>query len=704
MTTPSELPDRLVEQLQNGRCVLVVGTGVARAVGAPTWREVIADLAPTLDGPGLQSDQVLAMSDDDVEVLGELLAAELGPKRISLAIRDRLKQQPRLPVPPWVQILARLPFAAVISLNWDDSFERLVRSRGPEILLPGRPPPDRLDADRARLRILKPLGHTGNAGSLLLSLADFNRRYGASSDFGRLLGATLAANTVLFVGTHARTINELLSSAGVAGTQGEHPDFAVLDDDSALDARLVRARHNVHRLPIPVPEQFVPALALSVAAQPRRRTPQWIDHPVHELRLENIGPFRHLHVRFADEWTVLLGDNGAGKSTVLRALAFALCGGSVLPGEADHLLMAGRKGGVIDVTVGETRYVTSLLRERTGVRVKTAAPTPVETGEMLALGFPAFRGVSRKAPTGPREERVLGVGHPSDLEALRTGAVDTRLDELQQWLINLAVVHRADDLFGDADRAGERIDSVFALWERLMPGMQMRYAGLNTDRWEVLVSLNGSTVPLRTFSQGALSTVSWVGTLVRRLVDRYRGGADELAAMPALVIVDELDAHLHPEWQRLIVPRLREALPNVQVIATTHSPLIVGALEPGEVLTLHRDHAGHGSVEQAEEFRGWRADQILTSPAFGLDTSRDAKTERDLEEYQTALGERPVNPELFERVANLPRSGETAIEREAAELVDAGLRERLAELPDERRAALVRQAAKYLRRVRGGEG
>jgi hypothetical protein len=285
--------------------------------------------------------------------------------------------------------------------------------------------------------------------------------------------------------------------------------------------------------------------------------------------------------------------------------------------------------------------------------------------------------------------------------------VDARFDDLQQWLINLAVVAETGSALGNPAQASNQIERVFSLWQRLMPGLTIEYAGLDAGRWEVLVRAGHLTVPLRTFSQGTLSTVAWVGTLVRRLIDRF-GDAEDLAHTPALVIVDELDAHLHPEWQRHIAPRLREALPRVQVIATTHSPLIVGSLEPGEVVTLHRNAHGDGRAVHPPRFRGWRADQILTSPAFGLDTSRDAESERAVEQYEELLADPDADPShlanLERQLAEFPRHGETPLERDAADLADSALLESMRSLPADQRDELVRQATRYLRRVRGTDG
>ena len=81
--------------------------------------------------------------------------------------------------------------------------------------------------------------------------------------------------------------------------------------------------------------------------------------------------------------------------------------------------------------------------------------------------------------------------------------------------------------------------------------------------------------------------MGWVGILLQRLyetpltvppLDRY-----------ALVLIDEIDAHMHPSWQRSLVDTLKELFPNVQFIATTHSPLIVAGLEKSEIYTIRRE-------------------------------------------------------------------------------------------------------------------
>ena len=81
---------------------------------------------------------------------------------------------------------------------------------------------------------------------------------------------------------------------------------------------------------------------------------------------------------------------------------------------------------------------------------------------------------------------------------------------------------------------------------------------------------------------------------------------------PATLFIDEIENHLHPEWQRRFIPELLEAFPNSQIFATTHSPFVVAGLQPGQIQKLYRDSENHIQVERNEfPTIGWTADEIL---------------------------------------------------------------------------------------------
>ena len=131
------------------------------------------------------------------------------------------------------------------------------------------------------------------------------------------------------------------------------------------------------------------------------------------------------------------------------------------------------------------------------------------------------------------------------------------------------------------------------------------------------------------------SILGWVGTMLQRMYEIHRN-AEHPELEPALVLVDELDAHLHPEWQQRVVGLIRECFPKLQIIATSHSPLVVAGMKASEIIIARRnpDDPTKVLVEQAPlEFEGMRADQVLTSPAFGLTSTRGEQVAVDIKRY-----------------------------------------------------------------------
>ena len=101
-----------------------------------------------------------------------------------------------------------------------------------------------------------------------------------------------------------------------------------------------------------------------------------------------------------------------------------------------------------------------------------------------------------------------------------------------------------------------------------------------------------------------------------------------------IVLVDEIDLHIHPEWQRTMVSRIAKTLPKLQFVFTTHSPIIAGTLEAANLFVTESSSGGITKVIQLEEdVHGLNADQILLSSYFSLRTTRApsvAKTLNDL--------------------------------------------------------------------------
>ena len=110
---------------------------------------------------------------------------------------------------------------------------------------------------------------------------------------------------------------------------------------------------------------------------------------------------------------------------------------------------------------------------------------------------------------------------------------------------------------------------------------------------------------------GYQATIAWLIDLMKKMFERYSESKNPLHG-PAIVLVDEIDLHLHPEWQRKIIKFVGNLFPNTQFIVTTHSPLVIQSAENINIIVLQKD-GDHINVKQPEitTFKGWTVEEIL---------------------------------------------------------------------------------------------
>lgn len=157
-----------------------------------------------------------------------------------------------------------------------------------------------------------------------------------------------------------------------------------------------------------------------------------------------------------------------------------------------------------------------------------------------------------------------------------------------------------------------------------------RFTGvLGPDR-EPLFTQRRVNLPLGALSDGYRAYIGLVGDLIYHL-HRSCPPRSELTSLPGLVLVDDIDLHLHPSWQRHVVPRLASTFPRLQFVLTSHSPLVTGTLQSENIFLMEADGDGPSQVRQiTEPVHGLNADQVLTSSYFDLETTRAPEARKNL--------------------------------------------------------------------------
>jgi tetratricopeptide (TPR) repeat protein len=722
---PQRLPpveDSLVEALVSGTCVLFAGSGVSAQAGFPVWQQTLSAVIGRFESRSSERswDQVRQkLTEGRIDVVADLISSRVQRSDL-LSFFAETYGRPVPDLPPLCTLLADLPFARVLTANWDRVIDATFARRSGEILAPSGS--DRFAAafrENAFL-ILKLYGQLENPPGVSFSAEEYRRAIEDNPEFFKFVSTTYSSNTLLFLGVSLPGIEDFVSALRLRGDPTRtHYALVPWQPDIEVEMERFQGRYGIRLLPFHPTAGFTELFEWTRNLTQRFREQAAISPPpkaairqqaITRLQLENIGSFPAFDQVLDPGWNLLLGNNGLGKSTLLRAVAMAFCGNDPKAARAAAtLLRAGARTGAIRIWLGEDRYESRLIRDGAEVRVECDRYTPFQSGTIVAFGFPPLRGVSLRNPSGPRQ---VSAPNPmiDDVLPLLLGSIDSRVDTLKQWLVNVQT--RIDSTSGsilDRERARQMRGTFFRIMDELSPGLEVSFDHVDTRTFQVMVLTQDGVIPIDQLSQGMTSLLGWVGALLERMYEIH-SSSPEPEKEPGLLLVDEIAAHMHPEWEYAMVPLIRKNFEKLQVIATTHSPLVVANSRPGEVFHLRRHRSGVKIERLSMSFEGLRADQVLTGPAFGLETTLDPKTRELRDEYTKLLGMNRDAPQeqRFQDVARqlalkIPKPQEREEARQAVEMLETWMTERFKAKPLEERQKVVREAELYLSQLDGGD-
>ncbi len=352
---------------------------------------------------------------------------------------------------------------------------------------------------------------------------------------------------------------------------------------------------------------------------------------IERVQIKGVGPFVDLDIEFPPkrqgsfraDLHLLTGQNGAGKSTLLYVLASCFSNNTL---------------------------VNPRLRSNEADWFVTVGGTILGPGNKL---HPHERALSHHGQWNPNWRvpwaafgysgmRQVGSGHIKSIQEPDNSPFVGALSfspgpsqDLALWVANAkseADHHKAN---GDHDKAKEVTNGIRQIEEAVsrITDKEVKFE-LGFKPIEVRFRIGGDRLYFDVLPEGLKSILSWLGDIVMRLERMSWEGDVPLLERPFYLFLDEIDVHLHPAWQRKVLPVIQDLFPNAQIFAATHSPFVAASISEGYIHRLDLARDGTACLGERIEAHPGRSVDLVLEDVFSVPERFDIETEKKLEQLR----------------------------------------------------------------------
>lgn len=354
---------------------------------------------------------------------------------------------------------------------------------------------------------------------------------------------------------------------------------------------------------------------------------------IQNLEINDVAGIQTVNLRFDERMNILCGPNGIGKTTILECCAHSF-------------------------SVGATSVLKSRASPAGGPELKGSVKTSLKDGEKLSivnLMVSQHEPMKQSDPFGDHENAAfvlsLKTGRIFSYQALDAVRKDTAKtntdlydnikngvssDDIKSWFVNRDLYSTKDKSLSAEQLANFKLAT--QCFAKLNDAFSFSHVGASS--LDVYVNTPGGMIVHEYLSSGFKSCLVMLLGIIKELELRFKD--KKVEDIEAIVLIDEIELHLHPEWQGKIARVLIDIFPKIQFIVTTHSPHVIQSAERNQIIALQANGSFVVQRQLPESpygFKGWTVDEVLTD-VMGMADTRSEFFSKLQQEFNAALDAR----------------------------------------------------------------
>lgn len=355
---------------------------------------------------------------------------------------------------------------------------------------------------------------------------------------------------------------------------------------------------------------------------------------INELNIKSVGNISDLTLNFNQNMNVICGTNGIGKTTILNALTFPFANHFDFQSSVVRTKMNNSKGLISLIVANGSENIpfeATIVTKGSSLSSSYYVSSQLQHVTKQLINFSIKRNIDYK--------EMESINKDPDREDTKNGLNDIIREGLNEkniknWLVNRDMIGADPERLSDAERKNyELMKAAFSILDK-----NVEFIKADHKTFEVILNDRGNEIFFEYESAGYKAIIFIILGIISEIEFRFK----DICAQDfeGVILIDEIDMHLHPVWQKEIIRVLKKTFPKTQFILTTHSPSVLQDLDKDEIIPLQMDDDFNVKVKQLSlsdyGLKGWTLEEIL-SDVMGVEYTNSNLYKETMKDFEFAL-------------------------------------------------------------------